>query len=107
MSWLVKTYVPNYLLAKWFNKSLFYPIKEDVAKGGVVTEEKFIPHSQYLDLVYTQSGMLYDKIPNALRPSSIFPPPPGKKYHVIDGVICSSNLKSVSKPFGISLTASA
>jgi hypothetical protein len=78
-----------------------------VAKGGVVTEEKVISRAQYLDLVYTQSGMLYDKIPNALRPSNIVPPPPGKESHVADGIIGSTSLQSVSKPSGISLTASA
>ena len=51
----------------WFIKSLLPSITEDVAKGGVVTEEQFIARAQYLDLIYTQSGMLYEKIPNAPR----------------------------------------
>lgn len=49
-----------------------------MAKGGVVIEKKVISRAQYLDLVYTQSGMLYDKIPNAMRPSNTIPPPLGK-----------------------------
>jgi len=49
-----------------------------VAKGGVVTEEKVITRAQYLDMIYTQLDMLYDKIPNTLRPLNIVPPPPGK-----------------------------
>ena len=61
-----------------FFKSLLAPITEDVAKGGVVTEEKVIPHAQYLYLVYTQSDMLCDNIPKAPRPSNIVPPPPSK-----------------------------
>lgn len=73
---MVKTYVLDQLLAEWFIKSLLPPITEDVAKGGVITEEKFIAHAQYLDLVYTQSGTLYDKIPDAPRPEFSIPPPP-------------------------------
>ena len=50
--WLVKTYVPDQLLAEWFTKYLLAPIIEDVAKGGVVTKEQVIARVQYLDLVF-------------------------------------------------------
>ena len=50
---MVKTYVPNQLLAKWFIKSLLPSIIEDVAKGGIVIEEQVIARAQYLDLIYT------------------------------------------------------
>ena len=36
--------------------------------GGTVTEEKDLSHTQYLDLVYSHSGTLYDLIPHAPRP---------------------------------------
>ena len=61
---MVKTFVPHQLLADWFIKSLLPCITEDVAKGGIVIEEKVIARAQYLDLIYTQSGTLYEKIPN-------------------------------------------
>jgi hypothetical protein len=32
--------------------------------GGAVTEEQAITWAQYLDLVYSQSGTLYDFLPN-------------------------------------------
>ena len=64
---MVKTYVPDQLLAEWFIKSLLPSIIEDVAKGAVVIEEQVIACAQYLDLIYTQSGMLYNKIPNSPR----------------------------------------
>ena len=73
---MVKTYVPDQLLAEWFIKSLLPSITEDVAKGGVVIEEKVISRAQYLDLIYTQSSTLYDKIPDAPRPENYVPPPP-------------------------------
>ena len=37
--------------------------------GGTVTEEQAISHAQYLDLVYSQSGTLYDIIPHAPQPT--------------------------------------
>ena len=61
---MVKTFVPNQLLAEWFIKSLLPSITEDVSKGGIVTEEKVIACAQYLHFIYTQSGTLYEKIPN-------------------------------------------
>lgn len=64
-------------------------------KGGVVTEEKVIAHIQYLDLIYTQSGTLYDKIPDAPRPKFYIPPPPksNKDSHAGDGVIGTTSMK--------------
>ena len=60
---LVKVYIPYQICAEWFIKSLLPIITKDVAKGGVVTEEQLISHAQYLDLLYTQSGTLYENIP--------------------------------------------
>ena len=37
--WRIKSLIPNQLLANWFTKSLLPPISQDVAMGGVVTEE--------------------------------------------------------------------
>ncbi len=80
---MVKTFVLDQLLAKWFIKSLFPSIIEDVDKGGVVTEEQVISHAQYLDLIYTKFGILYDKILNAHRLDFIVPPPPSSKMSVM------------------------
>ena len=71
---MVKEFVRDQPLTEWFIKSMLPSITEDVAKGGVITEEKFIARAQYLDLIYTQSGMLYEKIPNASRCNFIVPP---------------------------------
>ena len=93
---MVKTYVLDQLLAEWFIKSLLPAITEDVAKGGVITEEQVIAHAQYLDLIYTQSGMLYDKIPYAPRPEFSVPPPPksNKDSHAGEGVIGTTSTKT-------------
>ena len=58
---MVEKFVLNQLLVERFIKSLLPSINKDVAKGGVVTEEKVIARAQYLYLIYTQFGTLYKK----------------------------------------------
>jgi hypothetical protein len=41
--------------------------------GGVVTKEEAIARARYLDLVYSQSGTLYELIPNVTVPPMIHP----------------------------------
>ena len=67
---LIKVPLPNQLLVEWFTKSLINPIAHDVAMGGVITEEQTISCAQYLDLIYSQMGMLYDLIPDSPHPST-------------------------------------
>ena len=38
--------------------------------GGVVTKEQAIARARYMDLVYSQSGTLYEIIPQASRASN-------------------------------------
>jgi len=105
---MVNMYVPNQLLAEWFIKSLLPSITEDVAKGEVVTEEQAITCAQYLDLIYTQSGMLYDKIPDAPRPTFTVTPPPksSRDSHANDGMIGSSSTQTVRGPSSQNLAIS-
>jgi hypothetical protein len=84
---LIKVPLPDQLLAEWFTKSLIGPIAHDVSMGGVITEEQAISRAQYLDLVYSQTGTLYDLIPDAPRPSTNPTPTPPVASHVVDGVI--------------------
>lgn len=105
--WMVKTYVPDQILAEWFIKSLLSSITEDVAKGGVVTEEQVIARPQYFDLIYTQPGMLYDKILNVASPAYTIPPPPSSKdSHVDDSVIGSLSTQTSGRPSGQTLSIS-
>jgi len=67
---LVKAPILDALLADWFTKSLLPKISCDVAMSKVVTEEDVIRRAQHLDLIYSQSGTLYDIIPNAPQPSN-------------------------------------
>jgi hypothetical protein len=95
---LIKAVIPDQLLAEWFTKSLLPQIARDVAMGGVVTEEEAIARAQYLDLVYSQSGTLYELIPNATRPSND-PSKPSNSSHA-DGVIGSVKTQSTTQSTG-------
>jgi len=87
----VKVFIPDQILAEWFVKSLLPKITEDVAKAGVVNEEKVIAQAQYLDLIYTQSGTLHEKIPNLPKQNKITVAPSGS--HAADGMIGTVNTK--------------
>jgi hypothetical protein len=64
--------------------------------GGVIIEEKAISRAQYLDLIYSQTGTLYDLLPDLPRPgSSIISTTPAAS-HVADGVIGSTHSHSHS-----------
>jgi hypothetical protein len=74
-------------LAEWFTKSLISPIAHDISMVCVVTEEQLISHAQYLDLVYSQTGTLYDLIPDAPLLSTNPTPTILIESHATDGVI--------------------
>jgi hypothetical protein len=56
-----------------------------------------ISHAQYLDLIYSQMGTLYDLIPDAPRPSTNPTPTPPVASHVVDGVIGTFHTETQSK----------
>ena len=92
---LIKAPILDQLLADWFTKSLFPPIARDVAMGGVFTEEQAISRAQYIELVYSQSGTLYNLIPQAPRPSTDLAKPLAETP--IDGFIGSIHPPSIAK----------
>jgi hypothetical protein len=68
--------------------------------GGVVIEEQAISCAQYLDLVYSQMGTLYDLISNAPRPSKNSTPKPPTASHSADGVIGTFHAETQSMQAG-------
>jgi hypothetical protein len=78
------------LLAEWFTKSFVNEIGKEIAMGGVVTEEKAISRAQYLDLVYSQMGTLYDLLPDLPRPNNSSTSTTPAASHAAGGVIGSS-----------------
>jgi hypothetical protein len=75
------------LLAELFTKSFVNNISHDIAMGGVVIEEQAISIAQYLDLVYSQMGSLYDLLPDLPRPSTSTTSTTPVASHTVDGVI--------------------
>jgi hypothetical protein len=84
---LIKLELPNQLLAEWFTKSFVNDIGKDIAMGGIVTEEKAISFAQYIDLVYSQTGTLYDLLPDLPHPSTSITSTTPAASHAVDGVI--------------------
>jgi hypothetical protein len=84
---LIKLELPDQLLAEWFTKSFVNTNSHDIAMGGVVTQEHAISHAQYLDLVYSQTGSLYDLLPDAPCPSTSATSTTLVASHAVDGVI--------------------
>jgi hypothetical protein len=78
-------------MLEWFLKSLLSYISKDVSTCGVTSEEEAIFKAQQLDLIYDQSGILYEIIHDA--PQSNYDPRQNLGPHV-DGIIGSANAKS-------------
>jgi hypothetical protein len=100
---LIKTIIPDQLLAECFTKSLLPLITHDVSMGGAVTEEETIARAQYLYLVYSQFGTLYEFLLNVAR-DNIDPSNPSSSSHV-DGVIGSVKTQSTSQLTTLSSTS--
>ena len=62
---LIKFNIPDQVLTHWFTTSFVNNICEDIAMGRCVTEEQAIARAQYLYLVYSQLGTLYDILTDA------------------------------------------
>lgn len=81
----MKFWIPDQLLTYLFTTPFIGPTARDIDMGAWIIEEKSIVHAQYLDLVYSRYGMLYDVLHDAPRPitSKALPTP------FVDGVIGS------------------
>jgi hypothetical protein len=64
---LIKVSVPPTFLLEWFLKYLVPQLSKYVATSGVYSEEDAIMRAQQLELIYSQSSLLYDIFPDALR----------------------------------------
>jgi hypothetical protein len=93
---LIKLELPDQLLAEWFTKSFVNEIGKDIAMGGVVTEEQAISHAQYLDLVYSQTGTIYDFLPELPRPGTSSTSTTPAASHAANGVIGTTHTHSHS-----------
>jgi hypothetical protein len=88
---LIKVKVPLSFLFKWFLKSLVPCISKDVATSRVFSKEEDIMRAQQLELIYSQSGMLYEIFPDA--PRSTFDLTKTNFGPHVDGIVGSTQNK--------------
>ena len=62
---LIKVPIPPTFLLEWFLKSLVPHLSKDVATSGVFSEEDAIYRAQQFELIYSQSNLLYNILPDA------------------------------------------
>jgi hypothetical protein len=83
-------------MLEWFLKSLVPQLYKDVAMSRVFSEEDAIMRAQQLELIYSQSSLLYEIFRDAPR-SNIDKTRKRFRPHA-DGIICSAQTKPVD-PF--------
>jgi hypothetical protein len=88
---LIKVPIPLAFLLEWFIKSLVPQLSKDVATSGVFSEEEAIMRAQQLELIYSQSGLLYEIFPDA--PRSILDKTRQKSGPHVDGIVGSAQAK--------------
>jgi hypothetical protein len=93
---LIKLELPDQLLVEWITKSFVNEIGKEISMGGVVTEEQAIIRAQYLDLIYSQMGTLYDLLPKLPHPGSSSTSTAPAASHAADGVIGTAHAHSHS-----------
>jgi hypothetical protein len=64
---LIKVPIPPSFLFEWFLKSLVPQLSKDIATSGVFSKEEAIMRAQQFELIYSQSGLLYNILPDAPR----------------------------------------
>jgi hypothetical protein len=62
---LIKVPVPPTFLLEWFLKYLVLQLSKDVVTSDVFSKEDAIMRAQQFDLIYSQSGLLYNIFPDA------------------------------------------
>jgi hypothetical protein len=61
---LINVPVPPAFMLEWFLKSLVPQLSKDVVTSGVFFEEDAIMRAQQFELIYSQSGLLYNIFPD-------------------------------------------
>jgi hypothetical protein len=88
---LIKVPVPPAFLLEWFLKSLVPQLSKDVATSGVFFEEDAIMRAQQFELIYSQSGLLYNILLDA--PRSILDKTRQRDGPHADGIVGSAQTK--------------
>jgi hypothetical protein len=92
---LIKVLVPPAFLLEWFLKSLVPQLSKDVVTSGVFSEEDIIMRAQQFELIYSQSGLLYNIFPDV--PLSILDKTRQRVGPHVDGIVGSAQTKTAGK----------
>jgi hypothetical protein len=92
---LIKVPVPLSFLLERFLKSLVPQLSKDVATSGVFSEEDAIMRAQKFELIYSQSGLLYNILLDA--PRSILDKTRQRSGPHADGIVGSAQTKPVEQ----------
>jgi hypothetical protein len=92
---LIKVPVPLAFLLEWFLKSLVPQLSKDVTTSGVFSEEYAIMRAQQFELIYSQSGLLYNILLDA--PRSILDKTRQRDGPHADGIVGSAQNKPSEK----------
>jgi hypothetical protein len=87
--------VPPAFLLEWFFKSLVPQLSKDVMTSGLFSEEDAIMRDQQLELIYSQSSLLYEIFPNV--PYSILGKTRQRVGPHADGIVGSAQTKPAKK----------
>ena len=95
---LIKATIPLEFLLEWFLKSLLPYISKDVSTSGVTNEEEAILKARQLDLIYSQSQILFEIIPKAPMPmQNVEKPKPGPHANGVVGSVKPPTIESLAK----------
>jgi hypothetical protein len=92
---LIKVPVPPAFLLEWFLKSLVPQLSKDVVTSGVFSKEDAIMRAQQLELIYSQSSLLYEILPDA--PCSILDKTRQRVGPHADGIVGSAQTKPIEQ----------
>jgi hypothetical protein len=88
---LIKVPVPPAFLLEWFLKYLVPQLSKDITTSRVFSEEDAIMSAQQFELIYSQSSLLYNILPDA--PRSILDKTRQRAGPHADGIVGSTQTK--------------
>jgi hypothetical protein len=92
---LIKVPVPPAFLLEWFLKSLVPQLSKDVVTSIFFSEEDAIMRAQQFELIYSQSGLLYNILLDA--PRSILDKTRQRAGPHADGIVGSTQTKPIEQ----------
>jgi hypothetical protein len=92
---LIKVPVPPAFLLEWFLKYLVPQLSKDVAKSRVYSEEDTIMRAQQFELIYSQSSLLFNILPDV--PHSILDKTRQRVRPHADSIVDSAQTKPVEQ----------